>query len=175
MLKKYNLQEYIDRPIEFTDMQKMLTPYFKNSKLKLITKVDLTKFSPEEIFNDEYAPFVVYYAENKDSDVGHFMLLTLRSKIEMEFFNPAGNSRENMEKYHTELLDFYVKYDLSLTFNKYPLQTRESNTCSRHCVFRAMLFNIELDDFFNFFPSRNILTPDEFVSCLIRYPKFSFL
>ena len=171
MNKKYQLDKYIKTPIEFGNMQNMLQPYFKSEKLKLVLKEDFDHLKLEEMFSDEYAPFVVYFIENPKSNIGHYTLLTWRNDKVIELFDPAGITKEIIENYHSELYNFCLRNDLCIVFNTIPVQSKTSNTCSRHCIFRAMLFNIEIDDFTKFYPSRNHLTPDEFVSCLIRYPQ----
>jgi hypothetical protein len=173
MNKKYNLQEYIDRPIDFTHMQHFLAPYFKSTKLKVITKDDFENKTVKEIFNDEYAPFVIYFIENEGSDVGHYTTLIWLDEKTIESFDPLGNTKQNIQQNHQELVDFCDKNDLEIDFNKGGIQSKLASTCSRHCVYRCMLFNIKLDDFYKFYPPRKDMTPDEFVSSLIRYPKFN--
>lgn len=171
MNKKYNIDKYIQTPIEFTDMQNMLSPYFKSQKLRLVLKEDFNNVSLEAMFSDEYAPFVVYFIENQNSNVGHYTLLTWRDQKTIELFDPAGITGEIIENEHPEFYKFCADYDLCIYFNTTPIQSKNSQTCSRHCIYRAMLCNIGIEDFMKFYPERKDLTPDEFISCVIRYPK----
>ena len=63
---------------------------------------------------------------------------------------------EIIENEHPEFYKFCGDYDLCIYFNTTPIQSKNSQTCSRHCVYRAMLCNIGIEDFMKFYPGNRI-------------------
>lgn len=172
-----------DIPISNIDIQEYLS-YFSDKPFKYIHVNDLPNMDMDSVFDvDEKRVFAVLFVSYPGQEVGHWIVLLNRGDDELELFDSLSLMNEYAEILEPIVL-FAKKVNKSITYNSYPLQSRESNTCSRWVCLRVLLAYMANREFIDFIirsvcikGSKKALTKpqlkktDKFVSTIIRFVK----
>lgn len=149
------------RPLSDTDIrldignkQFNVIPYWKIKDYKTI----------EELLGPNEMCFILYVWKSDPSPYGHWCLLSKHGN-EIEFFDPYGSWPDSQlekieEPFRTQsgqkdkaLTKLLLDFDGELSYNEFPFQKQEDGiaTCGRHCVLRAYLKDMPLEDYKNLF------------------------
>lgn len=130
--------------------------------------------STKELFDTKGRCILLFPTDSPTS--GHWCCL-LRKKKGIEFFDPYGDSpeevKDNIPKSRMEALDIDSPYltrllrslGLPVYYNTYAFQrtSRDVNTCGRHCIVRLLYGNLSLEDYKKVIDSSG-LSSDDFVA-----------
>ncbi len=142
-------EELVNRPISNVDIEKYLQ-YFSDEKIRHVHINDLTKYTLEELYDDNRRAFVVLFVPNRAATVGHWICLFRRSDAELELFDSLGVKSDYLRDLYGPVKDFCLRERCSLNFNNYAVQQEISSTCARWVIFRIMMQHFDNKSFFKF-------------------------
>lgn len=159
-----------DYPLSDGDIRKIL-----GNDISIITYPDLNKIDDiNKIFDAKGRCILLFLTSSPTA--GHWCCL-LKKKKGIDFFDPYGEPPEQQKEgadpilldqlgqRQPRLLQLLKKSGLPVFYNTYPFQkdTKNINTCGRHCVVRCLYAPYSLDKYKRIIASSG-LSPDDFVS-----------
>ena len=145
------------------------------NEIKIFTYPQLKQYrSADSLFDSKGRCLILFLTESETA--GHWCCLLKRGE-NIEFFDPYGDSPEGVKdeipKSKRDALDMNQPYLMRLLkasgrpvlYNTYPFQkeTRDINTCGRHCVVRLLYAPDSLERYKSIIDGSG-LSPDDFVS-----------
>lgn len=110
---------------------------------------------------------VIVLLENKDSNIGHFILLIKRPQT-VEYWSSYGNKPEYAIK-KTGNDDRLLRYlPRKYIFNRYKFQNQiNSETCAMHTLTRAIFYEMSNEDYIKLFKYKvSLKNPDDIVTIM---------
>ncbi len=166
------LKERIDRPISTNQIEayfKGLT--FSDNPFRVRFIEELATVNIGDLFKGNRT-FEIFFIQNPNDEIGHFVSLIYRSENYVELFDPAGT--EVTEKFVMPYLEEYIgpfadNNNVTVQFNRESFQSRYSSTCHRAVIFRCILSYLSIDEFSKVIDNKNFKNHDEFFATIIQY------
>jgi hypothetical protein len=147
---------------------------------KYINDKDLIKFCNMYGFNNKYIHnnndinsidelfsgknyFAIIFIENKDSNIGHWVVLKNIDDINYEYFDCLADDNERL----LELFKLQ-KQDCTLTCLNKPLMKPDGILCGKYCISYILSGDLELNEYARLLSSNKLVHPDEYIDKLYR-------